>query len=194
MLTKEQLQAFETDICETFCRGEIRAPVHLSDGNEDQLIEVFGRIRPQDWVFSTWRSHYHALLRGLPPEFVRQKILDGHSISINCPEKRFFASAIVGGIVPIAMGVAMGIRLRGADEKAYLFIGDMTDRIGIVHEMRQFSEGNSLPICIVVEDNGVAVSTPTADAWGTDGAKLETVRYEYRSRFPHVGAGKWLTF
>ena len=43
-------------------KGKIRAPIHLSGNNENQLIKIFKKVKKQDWVFSTWRSHYHALL------------------------------------------------------------------------------------------------------------------------------------
>ena len=56
--------------------GQIRAPVHLSNGNEDELIEVFSKIDYSDYVFSTWRSHYHALLHGISPEWIEDKILE----------------------------------------------------------------------------------------------------------------------
>ena len=61
-LSKEDLIAFEDDIIKHWEAGEIRGHIHLSHGNEEQLIEVFKKISPTDWVFSTWRSHYHALL------------------------------------------------------------------------------------------------------------------------------------
>jgi pyruvate dehydrogenase E1 component alpha subunit len=61
--TKEELIQFEDDIISHWEGGDIRGPIHLSNGNEDELIEVFKKISPTDWVFSTWRSHYHALDR-----------------------------------------------------------------------------------------------------------------------------------
>ena len=64
-LTKRDLIQFEEHIVSLWENGKIKAPVHLSHGNEDELIEVFSRIDTNDYVFSTWRSHYHALLHGL---------------------------------------------------------------------------------------------------------------------------------
>ena len=51
--SKEELIAFEDDIISHWENGEIRGPIHLSNGNEEQLIEVFKKISPTDWVFST---------------------------------------------------------------------------------------------------------------------------------------------
>jgi TPP-dependent pyruvate/acetoin dehydrogenase alpha subunit len=58
LLTAEELVAFETDIANCFNNAMIKAPIHLYDGNEEQMIEVFKQIQPDDWVFCSWRSHY----------------------------------------------------------------------------------------------------------------------------------------
>ena len=81
-LSSKELIAFEDDIISHWENGEIRGPIHLSNGNEDQLIKIFNKIGVEDWVFSTWRSHYHALLHGVEPSVLKQKILDGKSITI----------------------------------------------------------------------------------------------------------------
>ena len=55
--TVESLKAYETKIADLFNNGAIRAPVHLSDGNEAPLIELFSKVQPEDWVFcSNWRD------------------------------------------------------------------------------------------------------------------------------------------
>ena len=66
-LSAQQLIAFEEDIAAEFNAAKIRAPVHLSFGNEEALIEIFRRVRPQDWVLGSWRSHYQCLLTGALP-------------------------------------------------------------------------------------------------------------------------------
>ena len=87
---KESLISFEQEIASLFEDGEIRSPTHLSKGNEDALIEIFKQVKPTAWVFSTHRSHYHALLKGIPPEWLKAEILANHSITINNAEYRFF--------------------------------------------------------------------------------------------------------
>jgi len=194
VFTKEELIAFETEMCDTFCEGKIRAPVHLSDGNEESLIEIFKNIKPTDWVFSTWRSHYHALLHGIDIDWLRQEILEGRSITVNNPEHRFYSSAIVAGIAPIALGAALSIKLRKQPDQVWLFVGDMTIRTGILHEVKSYVSGHSLPLNIVVEDNHISVQSPTRKVWGEDNMKLNITEYEFESSYPHVGAGKWVTF
>jgi TPP-dependent pyruvate/acetoin dehydrogenase alpha subunit len=190
VMTAAELIAFEAEIADRFNAGEIRAPVHLSGGNEAQLIDYFTRyFRPGDWVFSTWRSHYHALLAGVPPERVRAAILAGRSITLTFPEHRFLTSAIVGGTLPIALGVALGIKrtrlwnwkLAGWDplgetarddlkarplERVHCFIGDMTSRTGAFEECTRYAAGHQFPINWIVEDNGKSVLTDTVEVWG----------------------------
>src|SRR3990167_5930593 len=107
MKTKEELIDFESWVVETYKEGKLRSPVHLSGGNEDVLIALFKDIKEDDWVFSTYRSHYHALLKGVPEEDLKQWILDNKSIHFMNKKHKIFTSAIVGGTLPIALGVAM---------------------------------------------------------------------------------------
>ena len=108
--SKEDLIAFEDDIISHWENGEIRGPIHLSNGNEEELIEIFKKVGVTDWVFSTWRSHYHALLHGVEPQVLKKKILDGKSITIIDKDSNFYSSAIVTGILPIALGVAKSMK------------------------------------------------------------------------------------
>jgi len=171
MMTVDDLIAFEAEIATLFEQGKIRAPVHLSKGNEAELIRIFQDIEPDAWVFSNHRSHYHALLKGIPRDWLKEEIIAGRSITINNREHKFFSSAIVGGILPIGVGVAMSAA------NVWVFCGDMTAECGIFHECVKFAHGHKLPIHFVVEDNGLSVKTPTDNVW----------RYSYRNEFPHQG-------
>jgi pyruvate dehydrogenase E1 component alpha subunit len=198
--TPDTLREFETGIADVFNSGAIRAPVHLSDGSESALIEVFADVGDDDWVFCSWRSHYQSLLRGVPAEEVRAAILDGRSISLCFPDYRVFSSAIVGGTLPIAVGVALGIKRDGGTEHVWCFIGDMTAEMGMAQSAIKYSLGHGLPITFVVEDNGVSVCTDTVSVWALAEssfrrARPQNVRYfEYESRYPHAGAGQRVEF
>lgn len=196
-MTAEELIAFEKDIVAIFNRGEIRAPIHLSGNNEAQLISIFESIKPTDWVFSSWRSHYHALLHGVPPEKVKSEIMAGRSIALCFPEHRFFSSAIVGGTLPIALGVALAIKRRGGSERVWCFIGDMTRRTGAYLECASYAAGHDLPLRLITEDNGLSVCTDTDAVWTTvkSGWKNFGVsEYDYKLLWPHSGAGKRIEF
>ena len=63
---EEDLINFEKEIVSIYEKGLIKAPIHLSGNNEDILIKIFKKIDiKNDWVFSNWRNHYHALLKGI---------------------------------------------------------------------------------------------------------------------------------
>ena len=190
----EELLAFEEKIITFYENGRIRAPVHLSGGNEEQLIEIFKNIKPTDWVFSTHRNHYHALLHGISPEWIEEQILEGNSICLNNADHNFFSSAIMGGIIPIALGTAFALKRKGSDRKVWAFIGDMASYMGVFHEALRYAEGHDLPITFIVEDNGMSIETPTKKVWGEKSVKNKVMKYVYTRKFPHHGIGKWVTF
>jgi pyruvate dehydrogenase E1 component alpha subunit len=196
LYTVTDLLTFETDIIFHWENGDIRGPVHLSNGNEESLIEIFKRIDRKDWVFSTWRSHYHALLKGIPREWIKNEILDGKSITLCNLDERFYSSAIVNSTLPIALGVAKSIQMEGGDEKVWCFIGDMAFESGIFYEVHKYARNYDLPLYFIVEDNGVSTNTPTKDTW--NGKKRDVpddvIWYSYKSKYPHYGTGKWVVF
>ena len=80
---KQKLIDFEQRVIDKYEQGKIRGPIHLSGNNEDQLIKIFRKIHKNDWVFSNWRNHYHALLHNVSEKWLFDKILKGKSMSIN---------------------------------------------------------------------------------------------------------------
>ena len=194
--TPESLLAFEQDILETFERGEIRAPVHLASGNELQLIDVFRNVAPRDWVCGTWRAHYHCLLKGVPAAELKAAIVAGRSIALCFPQHRVICSAMVGGIVPVALGLAWAAKRAESGDQVWCFVGDMCATGGLYHECLRYAEGHQLPINFVVEDNGKSVATDTETAWGErrPGFFPQMIHYQYELDRPHVGTGKFVKF
>jgi pyruvate dehydrogenase E1 component alpha subunit len=199
-VTKQELINFETRIAEHFNNGKIRAPVHLYYGNEDEMINIFENIRQQDWVFCSWRSHYQCLLKGVPQKEIEKEILEGRSISLCFPEHRIYSSAIVGGVLPVAVGTAMSIKLSKSESKVYCFMGDMTSETGIAHEAIKYSVQHNLPIKFIIEDNGKSVCTDTRKTWNNDMLLYEgfnndkIYHYKYETKYPHAGAGMRVQF
>ena len=162
----EELQAFEKDIADCFNNKMIRAPIHLYDGNENQMIEIFKKVKENDWVCCTWRSHYQCLLKGVPQDVLKEKILDGKSIGLCFEDYKVICSAIVGGIPSIATGLAWGEKMKGTGNHVWCFIGDMSAATGAWDEAHRFSMANDLPITWIIEDNEKSVETPTEVVWG----------------------------
>jgi|TARA_Y100000590_G_C15736065_1_gene1018607 pyruvate dehydrogenase E1 component alpha subunit len=214
--TPEKLIEFEDKVKEVWESGTVRGPVHLSKGNEEQLIEIFQYVHPEDWVFSTWRNHYHALLHGISENWLMDEIKRGRSMKIMNRDYRFATSAIVGGIIPHALGVAMALKRNdgvpsyqgvqnnsapGSDRKVWCFVGDMTFETGVFHECYKYAKNFDLPIQFIVEDNNLSTNTPTDETWGvkqeipndySESGKL--IYYQYERGFPHHGSGSWVLF
>ena len=198
--TPRELIAFEEDIAAKFNASKIKAPVQLYHGNEKEMIDVFKGVRAEDWVLCSWRSHYQCLLKGVPPEELKAEIMAGHSITLNFPEYRVLSSAIVTGILPIAVGLGLGIQRDGGSERVWCFLGDMTSETGSAHECIKYVRNHQLPVHFVIEDNGKSVCTDTRETWGTDTLTYENVDdphityYRYETKYPHAGAGQRVQF
>jgi pyruvate dehydrogenase E1 component alpha subunit len=206
---QQEIIDFEKEIQSLYEDGEIRGPIHLRDGNENQLIEIFEDIKTNDYVFSTWANHIHALLKGIPRESVKNRILESESMAMNFPEYRFFTSAIVAGIPPIALGTALSLKRKDLKHRVWCFVGDMAFRTGICHESMMYAISHNLPITFVVEDNGKSVGTPTQDAWGevkidkllkfyksliNITSLCDIIYYQYSLTYPHSGTGTFVSF
>lgn len=182
-MVRADLLAFTAEVSERFVAGDIPGPVHLcSDTQIEPLLDLFRDIKRTDYVLGTWRSMYHALLHGVPRERVMAEVFAGRSMSLHFPEHRFMTSAIVGGMLPIACGLA------AAGERVWCFVGDMCASTGAFKDAEKYMRRNDLPVTFVVEDNALSTNTPTDAAWGTGlaGGMLPK-RYYYKRTTPHYG-------
>jgi len=195
-LTKNDLLNFEDRVKVEYEKATISGPVHMSKNNEDELIEIFKYIHPDDWVFSSWRNHYHALLHGVDEEHLWELITAGKSMSVYSEQPRLYTSSIVGGVIPIALGAAQALKLKKSDKKVWLFVGDMTAETGVFHECYKFSRRHNLPLEFVIEDNNMSTNTPTDETWGGTKSKHpeDVFYYTYERGFPHHGTGQWILF
>lgn len=190
-MNKKELIKFEEEIAKLYEQAKIRAPIHLSGGNEDKLIKIFKEHKEGDWIFSTYRNHYHWLLSGRDPEELKRQILDGQSMHVF--GDKFFTSAIVGGVAPIALGVAVALKIKNSPHKVWCFIGDMAGESGIVDECIKYAKGHNLPVSFVIEDNDYSVRALTRETWGRGRTRVNR-RYKYKRQYPHAGTGKYVMF
>lgn len=196
----QDLIDFEDDIAREFNEARIRAPVHLYSGNEEEIIRIFRAVQPDDWVLCSWRSHYQCLLKGVPRDRLKAEIMAGRSISLCFPEYRVLSSAIVTGVLPIAVGIGLAIRRAGGTNRVHCFMGEMTAETGSAHECMKYCRQWDLPVHWIVEDNGKSVCTDTRESWNTKTLSHEgsddpnVTYYTYQSKYPHAGAGKRVQF
>ena len=186
---KEQLIEFEQRLIDRYNDNQLPFLFHLCGGNEDQLIEIFDEVQDGDWVLATHRNHYQAYLHGIEPEVVEDRVMNGRSMFIYDKEKKFFSSAIVGGIPGIAVGLAMALKKKNSDNKVWCFVGDGAEDTGHFAEAVRYVDGWDLPCEFVVEDNDMSIIAKKRHRWGTD--KIlpwpECVRrYNYTLPYPHA--------
>jgi TPP-dependent pyruvate/acetoin dehydrogenase alpha subunit len=97
-MTAQELIEFEQQIAELFNAAKIRAPIHLYANNEENIIRVFEKVDiNKDWVCCTWRNHYQALLKGIPPELLKDKIIQGKSMVMNLQNINLYVPVLLVG-------------------------------------------------------------------------------------------------
>ena len=112
-INKKYLVDFETEVAKRYENGEIKAPIHLSGGNEEQLIEIFKNIHHTDWVFVAWRNHYHALLHGFDRDELMNEIVSGRSMETSSNVHNFYSSAISKNcLCEVTLKVAESVKIR----------------------------------------------------------------------------------
>jgi len=195
MMTIKRLINFENKIVDLFHEGKIPFPLHFSGrGNEKWLINYFDKkVSKNDWVFSTWRSHYHALLKGMPEKTLEVKILNGQSMHIMDKNTKVFCSSIVAGCCPIAVGTALAIKRSGKKQYVHCFIGDGATDEGVCLASIRYANFHKLPITFILEDNGLSVDTPLSERFGnlSDVKKYKCViSYTYNRKWPHCQTGQ----
>ena len=195
-ITKKELVDFEKEILDLFEDTKIRTPIHLSGGNEDELVEIFKDIKPQDYVFSTHRSHHHFLLKGGSREKLKQMILDEKSMHVFDKSLNFFSTSIVAGAPAIATGVALALKKKNLESKVYCFVGDGAEEEGHFYEAVRYVDGWDLPCTFIIEDNNRSVATPKSDRYNNSKINWpECVkRHHYEATYPHYSGGNFVDF
>ena len=187
--TKEELIAFEDHIGDLYMDNQLPFLFHLSGGNEEQLIDIFKDIKEGDYVISSHRNHYHALLHGIPPEVVEDRIKNGRSMFIYDRERNFFVSAIIGGTPAIGAGIAWALKRKGSDQKVWCFVGDGTEDNGHLSEAVRYADGFDLPCKFIIESNDRSCEASNADRWGKTGHPTwdssRVIKYHYECTYPH---------
>lgn len=188
--TEEDLIAFENGIADLYLDNKLPFLFHLSGGNEKQLISIFEDINEGDYVISNHRSHYHALLHGIPPETVEERILNGRSMFIYDRSRNFFCSAIIGGTPAIAAGIAWALKRKGSNQKVWCFVGDGTEDNGHLYEAIRYVDGWDLPCKFVIENNDRSVEASNSERWGRSSDykwdSPSVLKYKYNITYPHA--------
>ena len=163
------VRRFEEKCAELYSAGKIRGFVHLYVGEEAVAAGALEAITPNDNVVSTYREHGHALVRGMSVDAVMAEMYGkvegcsrgrGGSMHLFDSATRFFGgNAIVGGGLPIAIGLALADKMRGENRLTACFFGDGAVAEGVFHESMNLAALWSLPLLFLCENNLYAMGT-----------------------------------
>ena len=163
------IRRFEEKCAELYSAEKIRGFLHLYIGEEANAVGVMQALLPGDRVVATYREHGHALARGLPATEVMAELYGkaagssrgrGGSMHICSAEHRFYGGfAIVGGGLPLAVGLGLADKMRGEDHVTCCFFGEGAAAEGEFHESLNLAALWKLPVLFVCENNGYAMGT-----------------------------------
>lgn len=164
-----RIRCFEDRCAELYSAGKIRGFLHLYNGEEGVAVGVMQALRPEDDIAATYREHGHAIARGLPMRSLMAELYGklegccrgrGGSMHIFDASRRFFGgNAIVGGCLPLSVGLALGERLRGSNAIVVCFFGEGAVAEGEFHESMNLASLWHLPVLFVCENNFYAMGT-----------------------------------
>ena len=153
-----------------FLRGLVKGTTHLAAGHEAVAVGASAALRPDDYVFATYRGHHHAIARGASPEGCLAELMQrrtgvcrakGGSMHLTQADHGMLGSyAIVGAHLPMAAGAAWSAQLRGTGQVAVAFFGDGATNIGAFHEALNLASVWKLPVVFVCENNRYMEYTP----------------------------------
>lgn len=168
--TMLRVRRFEERCAELYGAGKIRGFLHLYIGEEAVATGVLETLGPDDAVVSTYREHGHALCRGVPAGVVMAEMFGkvegcsrgrGGSMHLFDASRRFYGgNAIVGGGLPLAVGLALADRMRGLGRVTACFFGDGAVEEGEFHESANLAALWRLPVLFVCENNLYAMGMP----------------------------------
>ncbi len=173
------IRRFEEKAAEMYMRGKIGGFLHLYIGEEAIAVGSVAALNPQDYIVSHYREHGHALARGMDPRKVMAELFgrsDGTSKGKGGSMHLFDANlgflggyAIVGGMMPIAVGLGLGAQHLGNDSVTLCFFGDGAVNEGEFHESLNLAALWNLPVVFLCENNGYGMGSPIQETFaGTD--------------------------
>lgn len=169
-----RIRRFEAKCVELYQAQKIRGFLHLYDGEEPVAVGVMAALEARDAVVATYREHGQALARGVPMRALMAEMLGklegccrgrGGSMHIFDRQRRFFGgNAIVGGSLPLSVGIAMADKQLRPGAVTACFFGEGAVAEGAFHESMNLAALWQLPVLFVCENNLYAMGVPLKDA------------------------------
>ncbi len=182
------VRRFEERCVELYSAGSIRGFLHVYVGEEAVATGVMSALEPDDAVVATYREHGHALLKGMSARAVMAEMYGkvtgcargrGGSMHLFEAATRFYGgNAIVGGGLPLAIGLALADRLAGRDRVTACFFGEGAMAEGEFHESVNLAALWRLPVLFVCENNLYAMGTALARSESETNLAVKAAAYE----------------
>jgi len=164
-----RIRRFEEKCAELYSAGKIRGFLHLYIGEEAVAVGAMQALQQDDAVVATYRDHGHALARGIPMDRLMAEMYGKHegcsrgrggSMHVFDARTRFYGgNAIVGGGLPIAVGLALADKLQRRPRVTACFFGDGAVAEGEFHESLNLAALWKLPVLFLCENNLYAMGT-----------------------------------
>jgi len=164
-----RVRMFEDKCAELYTQEKIRGFLHLYDGEEAIATGIIPVLEPEDRIVATYREHGHALLRGVPMTTVMAEMYGkangcsggrGGSMHLFDAKTNFYGgNAIVGGGLPLAVGLGLADRMQGKKHVTACFFGEGAVAEGEFHESMNLAALWELPVLFVCENNRYAMGT-----------------------------------
>ncbi|TKJ30354.1 MAG: pyruvate dehydrogenase (acetyl-transferring) E1 component subunit alpha [Chloroflexi bacterium B3_Chlor] len=170
-----KIRFFEQTVDDLFARGLVHGTMHLSIGQEASAVGSISALRVEDYILSTHRGHGHCIAKGADIKLMMAEFMGketgycrgrGGSMHIADIEGRNLgANGVVGGGIPLAVGVGLSLKMQGRDEIVMGFFGDGAANQGSFHEALNMAAIWSLPVVYVCENNQYGMSMSTRRAF-----------------------------
>ncbi|MGQ0812117.1 MAG: pyruvate dehydrogenase (acetyl-transferring) E1 component subunit alpha [Nitrospiraceae bacterium] len=180
------IRRFEEKSAEMYALAKIQGFLHLYIGEEAIAVGAIAALRPDDYVISAYRDHGHCLARGSDPGKVMAELFGkatglckgkGGSMHLIDAERRFMGGyAIVGGHIPLAVGLAFASKYQKKDLVTVCFFGEGAVPSGHAHEAFNLAALWKLPVIFVCENNRFGMGTPAHRAIALYSNVAETAR------------------
>jgi len=164
------IRRFEEKSAEMYALAKIAGFLHLYIGEEAVAVGAIASIRPDDYVISAYRDHGHCLARGSDPGKVMAELFGkatglckgkGGSMHLVDAQRNFMGGyAIVGGHLPLAVGLAFAVQYQKRDQVVLCFFGEGAVPSGQAHEAFNLAALWKLPVIFICENNRYAMGTP----------------------------------
>jgi pyruvate dehydrogenase E1 component alpha subunit len=183
-----RIREFEEACPKLYSQGKMGGFLHLYSGQEAVGVGVAHAMHQEDFMIAAYREHGLVLAKGTPPDVVMAELFGkatgvskgkGGSMHMFDAERRFMGGyGIVGGHLPLAVGIGFAIRYRESDEVVVCLLGDGATNQGVFHEAMNMAALYQVPVVFVCENNGYGIGTSVARASAVEQLYKKSCAYE----------------